>query len=267
MAFALFGQHRSGTSCVLDLIRHHPSVDTINEPFSMHLDFFRENETRWSANEYDVRCLHGELAGLDETIEYIRDLDRWMNFPFPNVRGFKETALFEKYGWLKKAVRFDQTLVLLRDPRAFIASVVKRRLHESWWNYRERAERYYKRNVVEPSWLDNPALLCAVIWKSRMEYLIEIIDQPNSVVLRLEDIMDDTETVLPLVMASLGLQVSDTQLEFLEETSRETRGSTYSNYRTKEDVLYGWEKHIGRGDLILVEDYLSDFLLRFGYRR
>ncbi len=40
MSFVILGNQRSGTSYLLDLVNAHPLIDTINEPFSMHLDFF-----------------------------------------------------------------------------------------------------------------------------------------------------------------------------------------------------------------------------------
>lgn len=120
MSFILLGQHRSGTSYLLDLIRHHPDVDTINEPFSMHLDFFRENEEVWHENEFVNDILHKSLVAYPETVKFIKSLNKWMNTSFPNTRGFKETALFEKFGWLKRAIPFKKLLILIRDPREIL---------------------------------------------------------------------------------------------------------------------------------------------------
>lgn len=79
MSFILLGQHRSGTSYLLDLIRHHPEVDTINEPFSMYLDYFRENEDLWCQDDFVEDTLHNSLRTLPETVEFINSLNKWMN--------------------------------------------------------------------------------------------------------------------------------------------------------------------------------------------
>ena len=64
MSFVMLGNQRSGTSYLLDLITEHPMVDAINEPFSMHLEYFRDNEEIWTANDYDSNFLHKNLINL-----------------------------------------------------------------------------------------------------------------------------------------------------------------------------------------------------------
>jgi len=66
------------------------------------LRVFRNDETSWDAEDYNPEYLHSALAAYPDTIDYIKELSEWMNSPFPNVRGFKETALIEKYYWLKR---------------------------------------------------------------------------------------------------------------------------------------------------------------------
>lgn len=138
MNFMLLGNQRSSTSFFLDILRHHDNVDTINEPFSMHLDFFRENLDFWDEKDYDDKYLHSQLAKMENTIEYIKELDLWLNHDFPSVRGIKETALFEKYRWIKHTLKIEKCIILIRNPIAITYSVYRRNMQNSWWNYKEK---------------------------------------------------------------------------------------------------------------------------------
>ena len=265
MSFVLLGQHRSGTNYLLDLIRHHPAVDTINEPFSMHLDFFREDETPWSSEDYEVDILHKCLQPFPETVEYIKDLNHWLNFPFPNVRGFKETALFEKWDWINRVLCYDKLIIIVRDPRATIASVLRRDLHRSWWDYKSRLITYYNLTDVR-SVIDSPLLTCAAILKVRMGYLRKIMGKESCLVVRLEDIVNSNGSEVQRVMEYLGLDLHLEQIEFITETSSETRDFTYSNYRQTDQVLHSWKKIIKGKDCEMVENYLSEELEFFNYK-
>lgn len=260
MSFMILGNQRSGTSYLLDLINAHPSVDTINEPFSMHLNFFRTNESAWSVEEFDERYLHRELKCYPKTCSFIKELNHWLNFDFPNIRGFKETALFEKYDWLCRVLDIDQTIVVMRDLRAVIYSVLRRKLHRSWWDYEGRLRKYYGyTDILEDH------IICAELLKHRTNHLIEIIQKTNCYVLRLEDLLNEPLKELNELMKYIGAHVSDEQISFFEETSKETRDSTYSNFRRKEDVLNKWK--IGFEEKIVKEinDILQEELSYFGY--
>lgn len=137
MSFIILGNQRSGTSYISNLIQQHPNVETIEEPFLMHLDFFRENEAAWKGCDFREDYLHEDLKNLHETVDYIRRFDEWLIEDFPCNRGFKETAMFEKYDWLKKAAHIDKTIILIRDFRAVLCSVLRREMNRSWWNYQK----------------------------------------------------------------------------------------------------------------------------------
>ncbi len=266
MSFILLGHHRSGSSFLLDAIRHHPEVDTINEPFSMHLEFFRSDETAWGEDDYNQSELHPSLSDYPQTVNFIKDLDKWLNNQFPNMRGFKETALFEKYWWLKKAISFDKLLFVIRDPRAVIASVISRDMHLSWWDYKGRLENYYPEILSNICIQESPVKVCAAIWKCRMEHIINIMEkEDNHILIRLEDVLNNPNEEIDRIMRYLGYTIHEKQKSFLRETSGETRNSTYSNYRKKEIVLDSWKKKITKEDIGWLEDYLSEELKYFRY--
>lgn len=260
MSFIILGNQRSGTSYLLDLINQHPSVDTINEPFSMHLDFFRIDENPWTKDDFDDVLLHPTLKNYPETRHFIRGLERWLNFDFPKVRGFKETALFEKYDWMQHVLSFDHTIIVVRDFRAVINSVLRRKMHRGWWDYEKRLLDYYDyRGPMDDH------IICAELLKHRTNYLIDIIQEYPCHVLRLEDLLNHPEMELDLLMKHIGLEIAEEQKAFFRETSKETRDSTYSNFRKKEDVVDKWKIYFEPSIVRDINNILRDQLYYFRY--
>ena len=96
--------------------------------------------------------------------------------------------------------------------------------------------------------------------------LISIAEREENVCLiRLEDIILDSECFMPQVMSFLGLSYDDNQKVFLKESQIETRNSTYSNYRRKEDVLYEWKRFVNDENRKSIDQIFSDILARFNY--
>lgn len=263
MSFLLLGHQRSGTSYVLDILQHHSRVDTINEPFSMHLDYFRSDETPWGEEDYDKIYMHKNLRRLNETVSYIRDLNDWINDrDFPNIKGIKETGLFEKYFWMQKIFRFDQTIILIRDFRAVIYSILRRSMDKGWQNYYQRLLNFYGHGEIE---LKDDLTIAILILKHRIFFLKEIIKKQENLVVRLEDLLTDTETTLEKLMDYIHLSVEKEQLDFIAETSAFHRDSPYSNYRLKDQVINAWKMELSENDIRIIEDGLSDELQEFGY--
>lgn len=260
MSFVILGNQRSGTSYLLDLVNQHPSVDTINEPFSMHLDFFRRDESPWTKNDYDEDLLHPDLEEFGETRNFILELQNWLNFDFPKVRGFKETALFEKYDWMRQVLLFDHTIIAIRDFRAVICSILRRKMHQGWWDYEKRLRDYYGYYAKSED-----HIICAELLKHRTNYLVNIIQKQPCYVLKLEDLLNNPEVELDSLMKYIGLEISVEQKKFFLETSQETRDSTYSNFRRKEDVLDKWKSQLAPEVISDINRILEDQLQFFGY--
>lgn len=262
MSFLLWGHQRSGTSYVLDIFQQHPQIDTINEPFSMHLDFFRLNESYWDKEDFDKQYLHKDLRKLNETVSFIKYFDVWLNEDLPYVKGFKETSLVEKYFWLQQAVHFDQTIILIRDFRAVIDSVLRWNMHKGWWNYKQRLIDFYGYNDIE---LKDDIEICAWLIKHRISYLSNIIKTTECLVIKLEDLVVFPEKILQEMMNYIHLNIHIQQLEFIRETARFTRDFPYSNYRTKEQVMYAWRTRLGKKNIKRIEEILFEELYKFGY--
>lgn len=199
MSFIILGNQRSGTNFILDVINHHPDVQTINEPFSMHLDFFHNNEEPWEGESFNDVYLHEKLKGLDETITFIQDLNRWMNCDYPMVRGFKETGLFEKFDWLYRAVRPKKVVIIVRDFRAIVNSVLRRNLHRNKWNYERILFEHYGIKGM-----NNDAELCAKLISLRTNYLIRIHEKYGCPIIRLEDIIRFPQQNVSLLILAVG---------------------------------------------------------------
>src|ERR671924_2135536 len=92
--FLLFGQHRSGTSFLHNVVKRHPRAFSINEPFSQHVPLFRTTELEeWDASAGDPEVPVAALAPESPLNDYLRELRKWLRAPYPAVRGFKETYL------------------------------------------------------------------------------------------------------------------------------------------------------------------------------
>ena len=264
MNFVLLGHQRSGTNFFLDLLTHNKSIDAVNEPFSMHLDFFRENEDIWTSDDYNSEYLHLQLRDKPITRSYLQELANWLNSDSEKVLGFKETSLIEKYGWLKRCLHIEKTLILIRDPRAIYNSVIKRGLQNSFWNYRGRILNYYdSSNIDIDSDLD---VVCNLI-KFRVNRLIAIHDNKDTdtFLIKLEDVLLDSDRTMTQTMEYLNLDYEDAQKQFLFESQSETRNSTFSNFRKKEDVLYDWKHTISNRNRKQIEKIFEDILFRFEY--
>lgn len=262
MNFLLLGHQRSGTSYVLDILQTHPLIDTINEPFSMHLDFFRENEEYWDEKDYDEQYLHRELKDLKPTSLYIRELDKWLNEDSVYIKGIKETGLIEKFFWLNKVIHFDKIIILIRDFRAISYSVLRRRMDKSWWNYSGRLIQYYG---YDKSIVQDEVHVTAALIKERMHYIENIINTYPCYVIKLEDLIDYPKESLQKLMDYIGIEMSQRQFDFMKETSTVTRDSAYSNFRTREQVIDAWKTGLSIKNKEKIESILLDELQKFGY--
>ena len=83
--------------------------------------------------------------------------------------------------------------------------------------------------------------------------------------LKLEDLLNNPEVELDSLMKYIGLEISVEQKKFFLETSQETRDSTYSNFRRKEDVLDKWKSQLAPEVISDINRILEDQLQFFGY--
>lgn len=247
MSAIILATHRSGSSFVNQIVRHHPIVESINEPFSQHLDLFRKTELvrHWSADEFHPHYLHSDLSSYPSTIEYLIEFQRWFSSGDEYlVTSFKETGLFGKLSWVLAFLKEASIILLVRDPRAVIASNLKRNMHNSWWAYSRRLQQINTQSMSlgweEDFADDDPAAVTAGIWSySYRLALSELRDRPWFL-LRLEDLLDEPELWIDRLMKFIGLRAVDSQLEFVRASWKESRANAYSYQRTKSEVTDTW---------------------------
>jgi len=101
--FIVLSHHRLGTNFLCNLLCANKGIVCLNEPLSMHTNFFKENALIvWNKGDYDEENLHFSLKDNGLLISYLKELRDYMVNEFINrVIGFKETMLFEKLIWLK----------------------------------------------------------------------------------------------------------------------------------------------------------------------
>ncbi|MEU4782404.1 sulfotransferase [Micromonospora sp. NPDC023633] len=268
VSFMLIGHHRSGTNFLTDVLQAHSRVSFIDEPLSMHTRGFpRTDLERWGADSYHPVHLHESLREYPLSQRFFRDLVSYLEaVPSGQVRGFKETLLFEKIPWLLSAVPPLRIVHVVRDPRAVVASLLKHDVDRQW-GYADRLTAYFARHPdspVEPL-LETPLMRCVTSWKVRQYEFRASVEALPVVTVRLEDIVQDDETSLALVMSFLGLEVQREQLVLRRESERETRGGMYSTYRHRDEVLDGWRRRLSPADQAFVTAACEEELHDLGY--
>ncbi len=266
--FMLLSHHRSGSSFLNDLLRAHPRVESITEPLSQHLILFREADaTPWRAEDFREERFHPLIQPGTETDAYIRELRRWLLASSGVIRGFKETAMFEKVPWLRALLGPVRTVVLTRDPRAVADSVVRRGLHESYWNYARRLEayRHFRPRQHERFDRTDPVALAAAVWDQSMSAGLRYAREYGWLVLRLEDVLQESGVWLPRLMEYLGTAAHDDQWLFLREAGSETRGGTHSHQRAPRDVMQRWRESLDCAQQRTIERIAGDTMAQLRY--
>jgi hypothetical protein len=264
--FMILSHHRSGSNFLHDLIQAHPLCESISEPFSMHNGYFRETDlVPWKADEFCSTVLHPSLEPYPETIRFLVDLRSFLVTPYEfHTRGMKETMLFEKLKWMKEFIPDLRLILLVRDPRAVVYSILKRAMYRMW-DYDEKVPAYVQKYRPEKVRFTMPTHLCTWSWKIRMGLAEEALACFNHVVLRLEDVVLDSDEAVPKLMEFLGYEPSDSQWEFLQNSHQQSRGKAYSTFRSPEQVLNSWKKGLTHEDTTYIESNLREEMVRFGY--
>ncbi len=254
--FLLLSHHRSGSNFTTDLIQHHPDVDIIDEPLSMHTALFPEQDlVRWPASgEGDDTDSGGAVEFLDELIEHMRRS--------PRPRGFKETLLFEKLDWLHARCPELVVVHLMRDPRAIAHSVLRHPMRKQW-RYRTAVPRYLADSPargIRSDLLDLASEVDLVVasWLIRRAEAERHLPLFTSTIeVQLESLVLTPTQALRRMMGALGLTPAPAQLQFLKDSQRESRGGPYSTFRTRRDILESWREGLSHSAITRIE-YLVD---------
>ena len=263
--YLLLAHHRSGSNFLNDVLQSHPHIECINEPLSMHTRYFRECDlVPWSRSDFDRDLLHRSLAPFDELRSYLVDFKAYLQQSNRmKVIGFKETVLFGKLEWLKEFVPSLKIILLKRDARAIISSVLRSDLVDLW-NYAGLVPPAFRR--VCPGYTarrtDHPrdvaaAELAAMSVVTRYGLAHRALDLFEHHVLQLDELTREPERCLQLMTGFLGVDPHPEQLTFLRERQTASRGGLFSSFRAQEDVENAWKQHLTPAQIEVIEDVLA----------
>ncbi|MFC9294041.1 sulfotransferase family protein [Streptomyces sp. NPDC057011] len=266
--FLIIGHHRSGTNFLGELIQRNPAVACANEPFSMHTEFFRDNDLRpWSAADYDQAVLHPELYAHPKIVLFLQELRKWLvSSPEGCRRGFKETLLYEKLPWLGAYLPGLRVIHLVRDPRAVAASVLNVPEADELWKYSVTVTRYLEEQLGHsPGAGLDPFELCLRSIGIRWELARQSLAAFEHITVRLEDLVGHPEDALGRLMNFLDLEPTSDQLEFIADSQRSSRGGRYSSYRSRDAVLNSWRSRLTDAQQDRLTAGLRPFFEEYGY--
>lgn len=261
--FLVLSHHRSGSNFLTDLLQSHPQIECLNEPLSMHTRFFRERDLeRWRGDEYSDEHLHPSLARESSLRDYLLSLRAYLlGSRAGRVIGFKETVLFGKLEWLRAFLPPLKLIVLERDARAVVSSVLRSGLI-GFWRYAELVPRGYRSlwpcARIE-DWLHaedegvRQASLAAMSVAVRGEWARRTAHLFDALTLPLEQLLQDPSACMQAVAGLLGVESDPAPLGFLHDRQHASRGGTFSSFRRPEQVLDGWRSHLSGPQLEAID--------------
>lgn len=268
--FIVLSHHRSGTNFLCNLLCANKEVVCLNEPLSMHTNFFKQKDLLvWKKEEYNKGFLHSSLKGNELLIDYLKELRNYMtNESVNRAIGFKETMLFEKMTWLKEFMPNLKVIYLVRDPRAVVNSVMRNNMYKIW-DYETILPRYidsYLSDIKSEVDFSNPFNLAVWSWKIRHNLFLWNQNLFDSMVIRLEDIVNEPIENANKIMTFLDREVSKEQEEFLSKVYGDTKkGKQFSVFTTKDRVLNDWKSGVSKENEIYIIQTLRKEMEELGY--
>jgi hypothetical protein len=257
--------HRSGSNFLNDLLQAHPHVECINEPLSMHTNYFRGCDLScWTQEDFDPELLHPSLASHRSLRSYLIDFRAYLlQSTNQRVIGFKETVLFGKLGWLKAFLPSLKVLFLKRDPHAIVASVLRTDLLP-FWDYAHLVPPAFK--ALHPGYVPNADLsdrataaaeMVAMSVAVRYDLAQRAIQNFEHMELQLGELINDPVRQLEAIAKFLGVEAHEEQLAFLRHRQGVTRGGAFSSFRLRHDVEHGWRRHLNANQIRVIDGVLQ----------
>jgi len=262
--FVIVAHHRSGSNFLNDLLQTHAEIECLNEPLSMHMSLFREQDlTHWDAREFDPLMLHPCLEVHQAARNYLLDLRQYLlQSRRGRILGFKDTCLFGKLGWLHAFLPGLKIIFLRRDARAIVSSVLRSKL-ASFWHYADLVPPMfaqicpgYTSRIDVSDTAVRAAETAAMSVAVRYELARRSLGPLDHLTLDLEGLAREPAQCLQRLAAFLGVQRDPEQAAFLLMRQSETRGGLFSSFRSVEDIEETWQRHLSARQLEVIEDVL-----------
>lgn len=267
--FCILGNQRSGTNFLGSLIRSHPEVSLLIEPFSQHFRFIGEQFCRhWGARDYDVRSYHRSLAMHSEEASWLEAFRDWFYSTPGGIKVFKETVFLMKLQWFNLYLPGVQLIFLSRNPLGIISSFKKSSLFTAW-NYQEKYQilksevfehqdlhkyRYIFELIEEKKWVQ---CLLAMILVRRGELLRHLYHFKHHV-LSYEALCQETEKEVARLFDFMKLEFPQSVRNEIGYRCSTLRGGTYSTYRETKNAPFGWVQVLSSQEKWEVEQILIE---------
>ena len=263
--FLVAAHHRSGSNFLTDLLQKHDAIECLNEPLSMHTRLFREQDlVTWRREDFDPAVLHRSLRDEPGIAAFLLELRQYLwKSREGRVIGFKDTCLFGKLGWLKAFIPDLKIIFLRRDMRAIVASALRSRLL-GFWAYVDLVPPVFAQ--VFPGYVsdtdphDSAARMAELVAQSvavRYELARQTLGDFDHCVVELEELLNSPDQCLRSLAAFLDVPSAPQALDFLHARRLQTRGGTFSSFRTAEDVESTWTRYLTAAQLKAVADVRS----------
>lgn len=263
--FLLLAHHRSGSNLLNDLLQAHPCIECLNEPFSMHTPFFREHDLQpWAAGDFEPRRLHRQLPDGDDLRPFLHAFRDYLDCANADrVIGFKETGLFGKLAWLQAFMPRLKLVLLWREPRAIVSSVLRSGLID-FWDYRELVPPAFQRlfpQAPPPGGAigsrEELASLAAMSVATRYELARRALSGFEHFIVGLDAVVQRPAETLGALARFLGVAPHPGPLQFLQGRQAASRGGTFSSVREPAGVSRGWQQHLAAPELAAIDRVLG----------
>jgi len=231
----------------------------------MHTAYFRDCDLEpWSGNDFDSVLLHPSLAPHETLRAYLLDLRAYLSQSSDaRVIGFKDTLLFEKLDWLKKFIPSLKILLLKRDPRSIVSSVLRTNLLELW-DYARLVPPAFRK--IRPNYVSRvdaadrataAAEVVAMSIVTRYELARCAIQSFDHTEVHLDALMRRPQEQLEAIAGFLGVPPHEGPLVFLNERQAVSRGGMFSSFRLQDDVRHTWESHLNEAQIRVIEEVMQ----------
>lgn len=264
ISFMVLGHPRSGTNFLSAILRSHPDVSFITEPFSMHNGFIRLNFFKyWGEESYAQDIFHKDMKGSQSSVRFFAEFKKWLMSGNEEIRAFKETTFLMKLKWLKQYLPELNIVYVQRCPQGIVSSFKKSGLF-SRWNYQEIFYRLSEECKKEPdlsqyaqiieetssnNWIDVLTTLYYISTNEAKNHL-GLFRHTN---ITYEHLAADTLCAFAEIFNFLGLPISAEVEKEISERCSETKGGIFSTFRNSRETCFQYKYLLTREENNLIE--------------
>ncbi|MFH1565513.1 MAG: sulfotransferase [bacterium] len=264
ISFMVLGHPRSGTNFLSAILRSHPDVSFITEPFSMHNGFIRLNFFKyWGEESYIQDIFHKDMRDSQASVRFFAEFKKWLMSGNEEVRVFKETTFLMKLKWLKQYLPELNIIYIQRDPKGVVISFKKSGLFLRW-NYQEIFYRLSEESKIEHglsqyaqiieetslnNWIDVLTTLYYIATNEARNNL-ELFRHTNVVY---EHLATNTLYAFAEIFNFLGLSISAEVEKEIAERCSETKGGIFSTFRNSRETCFRYKYLLTQEENNLIE--------------